>query len=221
MGNASSFEEGHQGNSNSNNNSTTGRNGDPNDERATARAATIADDDDDDDRNNNNNSNHNYAQQFDGIETLGYRVLGVQPNSPASVAGLVSFLDFIVGANEQMLLGSGEELEDGEEYDDVDFPALLRDNIGRTVDLRECAKHIYIYISIYYVRSFVRSFVLSVSTFDDGRDVVASCVDLLLPMGRGLTDRWHRLHGVGYIGNCAFFSSFFPLLTHNNNRNEP
>jgi hypothetical protein len=23
-----------------------------------------------------------YAEQFDGIETLGYRVLGVQPNSP-------------------------------------------------------------------------------------------------------------------------------------------
>ena len=76
-----------------------------------------------------------YAQQFDGIETLGYRVLGVQPNSPASVAGLVSFLDFIVGANEQMLLGSGEHLEEGEEYDDVDFPNLLRDNIGQTVEL--------------------------------------------------------------------------------------
>jgi predicted metalloprotease with PDZ domain len=33
------------------------------------------------------------------IESVGYRVLGVQPNSPASVAGLVSFFDFIVAAN--------------------------------------------------------------------------------------------------------------------------
>lgn len=33
---------------------------------------------------------------FDGIDTLGYRVLGVQPDSPASEAGLVSFLDFLV-----------------------------------------------------------------------------------------------------------------------------
>lgn len=81
--------------------------------------------------------NDGYAQQFDGIETLGYRVLGVQPNSPASEAGLVSFLDFIVGADERMLLGSGEGLQEGEEYDDVDFPALLRDAVGRTVDLCE------------------------------------------------------------------------------------
>ncbi|KAG7367611.1 GRASP55/65 PDZ-like domain containing protein [Nitzschia inconspicua] len=78
---------------------------------------------------------HDYAEQFDGVETLGYRVLGVQPNSPASQAGLVSFFDFIVGANEQMLLGSGEGLEEGEEYDDVDFPALLRENIGQKVEL--------------------------------------------------------------------------------------
>jgi hypothetical protein len=83
--------------------------------------------------------------EFDGIETLGYRVLGVQPNSPgesvrhfigptielefthyiyipntASKAGLVSFFDFIVGANGEMLMGSGEDLEEGEEYDDID-----------------------------------------------------------------------------------------------------
>lgn len=32
-------------------------------------------------------------------EKVGYRVLGVQPNSPASAIGLVSFLDFIVAAN--------------------------------------------------------------------------------------------------------------------------
>ncbi len=30
--------------------------------------------------------------------TLGYRILGVQPNSPASEANLVSVFDFIVGA---------------------------------------------------------------------------------------------------------------------------
>lgn len=79
-----------------------------------------------------------YAAQFDGIDTLGYRVLGVQPNSPASEAGLVSFLDFIVGANEQMLLGSSQGLEVGQEYDDVDFPALLRDAASKdeTVELR-------------------------------------------------------------------------------------
>jgi hypothetical protein len=124
-----------------------------------------------------NGDGDDYAEQFDGIETLGYRVLGVQPNSPgtrtlrnlffvvindastthaeiyacwlcdtthlsmhfcfstASQAGLVSFFDFIVGANEQMLLGSGEGLEDGEEYDDVDFPGLLRENIGKPVQL--------------------------------------------------------------------------------------
>lgn len=32
-------------------------------------------------------------------EHLGYRVLGVQPNSPAAKGGLVSFFDFIVAAN--------------------------------------------------------------------------------------------------------------------------
>ena len=79
-----------------------------------------------------------YAAQFDGIDTLGYRVLGVQPQSPASEAGLVSFLDFIVGANHQMLLGSSQGLEVGEEYDDVDFPALLRDAASKneSVELR-------------------------------------------------------------------------------------
>lgn len=34
------------------------------------------------------------------MESVGYRVLGVQPNSPASNCGLVSFFDFIVAANE-------------------------------------------------------------------------------------------------------------------------
>ena len=73
--------------------------------------------------------------QFDGIETLGYRVLGVQPNSPASTAGLVSFLDFLVGCNGIMLMGSGEGLDEGDEYDDVDFPKVLRDNEGKELEL--------------------------------------------------------------------------------------
>ena len=78
---------------------------------------------------------HNELDEFDGIETLGYRVLGVQPNSPASKAGLVSFFDFLVGANGQLLLASGEDLEEGEEYDDVDFPALLQEHKGKPVEL--------------------------------------------------------------------------------------
>ena len=32
-----------------------------------------------------------YAEQFDGVETLGYRVLGVQPNSPGTIVILFSF----------------------------------------------------------------------------------------------------------------------------------
>lgn len=83
--------------------------------------------------------------QFDGVETLGYRVLGVQPNSPASRAGLVSFFDFLVGANGKMLLGSGEELQDGEEYDDIDFPGLLKEHKDKTVEL--CKYSILFYIA--------------------------------------------------------------------------
>lgn len=83
--------------------------------------------------------------EFDGIETLGYRVLGVQPNSPASKAGLVSFFDFILGANGEMLLGSGEDLEEGQEYDDVDFPALLRDHKGKVVELCKYSSHAHPY----------------------------------------------------------------------------
>jgi len=74
---------------------------------------------------------------FDGSDTLGYRVLGVQPDSPAAAAGLVSFLDFLVGCNGQMLLGSGEHLEPGEEYDDVDLPAVLEAHKGK--ELEFCA----------------------------------------------------------------------------------
>ena len=86
--------------------------------------------------NSTSHPNHgDDLDQFDGVETLGYRVLGVQPNSPASRAGLVSFFDFLVGANGKMLMGSGEELEDGEEYDDIDFPGLLKENKGKSVEL--------------------------------------------------------------------------------------
>lgn len=75
--------------------------------------------------------------KFDGIETLGYRVLGVQPKSPASAAGLVSFLDFLVGCNGQLLLASGEGLEEGDEYPDLDFPELLKENEGKELELCE------------------------------------------------------------------------------------
>ena len=91
-----------------------------------------------------------YAK-FDGIETLGYRVLGVQPNSPASSAGLVSFLDFLVGCNGEMLMGSGEGLEEGDEYDDIDFPKLLKDSVGNELELREL--FIYIYLSLFLFRT--------------------------------------------------------------------
>ena len=56
-------------------------------------------------------------------ETLGYRILGVQPNSPASSAGLVSFLDFLVGCSGRMLLSNDEE------EDDVDFVQTLKDRL--------------------------------------------------------------------------------------------
>ena len=88
-----------------------------------------------------------YAK-FDGIETLGYRVLGVQPNSPSAQAGLVSFLDFLVGCNGEMLMGSGEGLEEGDEYNDIDFPSLLKDNVGKELEL--CKYYsMYLYICLY------------------------------------------------------------------------
>lgn len=79
---------------------------------------------------------------FDGIDTLGYRVLGVQPSSPAAAAGLVSFLDFLVGCNGKMLLGSGEDLEPGMEYDDIDLPAVLEDCQKKGEEMEFCE---YIY----------------------------------------------------------------------------
>lgn len=81
--------------------------------------------------------------KFDGIDTLGYRVLGVQPNSPASQAGLVSFFDFLVGANGKILLASGEDLGEGEEYDDVDFPALCQEFLHKPLELRKLLNNVF------------------------------------------------------------------------------
>lgn len=41
-------------------------------------------------------------QSGEDAEACGYRVLGVQPNSPASKVGLVSFFDFIVAADGEL-----------------------------------------------------------------------------------------------------------------------
>jgi hypothetical protein len=93
---------------------------------------------------------------FDGIDTLGYRVLGVQPNSPAAAAGLVSFMDFLVGAQEKMLLGSGEELQPGEEYDDVDLPMFLNEHKGQEIEFcKYCSCR---------VESFSQSLLVGIST---------------------------------------------------------
>jgi hypothetical protein len=81
--------------------------------------------------------------------------LGVQPNSPASAAGLVSFLDFLVGCNGEMLLASGEGLEEGDEYDDVDFPALLKDNVGKELELCESSMYIFFARSYYLILAIV------------------------------------------------------------------
>jgi hypothetical protein len=89
--------------------------------------------------------------RFDGVMTMGYRVLGVQPNSPASKAELVSFFDFIVGANGIMLFNVEHEEgdndlntnKDEEFFVDVDFPALLKLNQDKVVDL--CTFYLYIW----------------------------------------------------------------------------
>jgi len=39
------------------------------------------------------------SQTVEEAEAVGYRVLGVQDDSPASNIGLVSFFDFIIAAN--------------------------------------------------------------------------------------------------------------------------
>jgi len=50
---------------------------------------------------------HAPAPKGDGQDDCGYRVLGVQAGSPAASAGLVSFFDFIVMANNFPLRVSG------------------------------------------------------------------------------------------------------------------
>ena len=95
---------------------------------------------------NSNSQHEDEYDRFDGVETLGYRVLSVKPASPASKAGLVTFFDFLVGVNGMMLLGSGEDLEEGDEYDDVDLPALLRDNIGKELELRKLGMDALIHV---------------------------------------------------------------------------
>lgn len=39
------------------------------------------------------------SSSIEETEKVGYRVLGVQPNSPGSKCGFVSFFDFIIAAN--------------------------------------------------------------------------------------------------------------------------
>jgi len=70
---------------------------------------------------------HENAIQNAYSETLGYRILGVQPNSPASQAGFVSFFDFLLGCNGRMLLDDNDE--------DLDFVQVLKDNIGKELEL--------------------------------------------------------------------------------------
>lgn len=41
----------------------------------------------------------NNSSSEEDLQKVGYRVLGVQANSPAAKGGLVSFFDFIVQAN--------------------------------------------------------------------------------------------------------------------------
>ena len=46
------------------------------------------DENQDQDEHEQDNDNDEYAKQFDGIDTLGYRVLGVQPDSPGKFSTL-------------------------------------------------------------------------------------------------------------------------------------
>lgn len=101
---------------------------------------------------------------FDGSDTLGYRVLGVQPHSPASAAGLVSFLDFLVGANGRLLLGSGEDLEEGQEYDDVDLPAFLMQHKDQQVEFCTLLYIKYITLSVCLYFMFICLFSLMDNT---------------------------------------------------------
>lgn len=87
-----------------------------------------------------NGPSNGHDHQFDGCTTLGYRILGVQPDSPASRAGLVSFFDFLVGVNGQLLFDNGaksgeEDGGDDEFFEDLDFVAILKDHVDKEIEL--------------------------------------------------------------------------------------
>jgi hypothetical protein len=76
------------------------------------------------------------SHEYDGCTTLGYRVLGVQPDSPASRSGLVSFFDFLVGVNGQLLFDNGEQgAENADFFEDLDFVSILKDNVDKEIEL--------------------------------------------------------------------------------------
>jgi hypothetical protein len=67
--------------------------------------------------------------------------LGVQPNSPASKAGLVSFFDFLVGVNGQLLFDNGSNANgDSDYFEDLDFVAIIKDNVDTELELCKCQK---------------------------------------------------------------------------------
>ena len=115
----------------------------------------------------NSESTQEESHEFDGCETLGYRVLGVQPNSPAARAGLVSFFDFLVGANGRLLFGINAQEEhasgssdnhdntNDEYFEDMDFPALLKGNIDQEIELCKCGWTHFSRMCYCYSRSVV------------------------------------------------------------------
>lgn len=60
----------------------------------------------------------------------------MQPNSPASKAGLVSFFDFLVGVNGQLLFDNGSNaIKDNEYFEDLDFVSIVKDNVDQEIEL--------------------------------------------------------------------------------------
>lgn len=67
--------------------------------------------------------------------------MGVQPNSPASKAGLVSFFDFLVGVNGQLLFDNGTNASgDSDYFEDLDFVAIIKDNVDTELELCKCQR---------------------------------------------------------------------------------